>query len=76
MAVNVGESKEQAAAFAGKMKTNFPIVLDEDLTVSQKYGVVGIPLSLLVNSKGQVLGEYHGYARTLEADVEKALGEA
>ena len=73
LAVNVGESKEQADLFAKKMNLPFPVVLDEDSSVSQKYGVVGIPTSLLVNSQGRILGEYHAYTKQLESDVEKAL---
>ena len=73
VAVDSGESSAQAADFARKMNMAFPVVLDEDTAVSGKYGVVGIPMSLLVNSQGQVLGEYSAYSRKLEADVEKAL---
>ena len=73
LAVNVGESSRQASAFSDKMKLNFPIVLDEDMAVSQKYGLVGIPTSILVNSTGKILGVYHEFSHSLEADVEKAL---
>ena len=73
LGVNVGESRDQAAGFAEKMGLNFPIVLDEDSTVAQQYNVVGIPLSLLINSKGDVVGEYHAYTRQLEDDIEKTL---
>ena len=73
LAVNAGESSRQAALFRDKMKLNFPIVLDEDMAVSQAYGLVGIPVSFLVNSEGKVLGEYHGFTKELTADVEKNL---
>jgi peroxiredoxin len=73
LAVNVGESKEQASLFAQKMNIPFPIVLDEDSQVAEKYGLVGIPMSLLIDPSGRILGEYHSYTRQLETDVEKAL---
>ena len=76
LAVNVGESKEQATLFAEKMNIPFPIVLDEDSAVAERYGVVGIPFSLLIDPRGRLLGEYHAYSRQLESDVEKALAES
>jgi peroxiredoxin len=76
LAVDVGESAEQASSFAKKLGLNFPIVLDEDSSVAQNYGLVGIPVSYLVNSEGKVLGEYHGFSRKLVSDVEDSLKEA
>ena len=73
LAVNIGESRQQASLFAQKMNIPFPIVLDENNSVAEKYGVVGIPMSFLIDSQGRILGEYHSYTRELESDVEKAL---
>ena len=73
LAVDVGESAGQASAFAKKMGLNFPVVLDEDNTVAQNYGLVGIPVSYLIASDGKVLGEYHGFSRQLVTDVEDSL---
>ena len=57
------------------MGLNFPIVLDEDNTVAQNYGLVGIPVSYLIRSDGKVLGEYHGFSRKLVSDAEDSLKE-
>ena len=59
--------------FAKKIGINYPLALDEDNAISEEYGVVGIPTSLLIRSDGTVLGEYHAYTSQLESDVEKAL---
>ena len=75
LGVDVGESAEQASAFVKKMGINFPIVLDEDNTVAQNYGLVGIPVSYLVRSDGKMLGEYHGFSNKLVSDVEDSLKE-
>jgi peroxiredoxin len=72
LAVNVGESLNQVVGFAEKMKLNFPVLLDEDMSVSRQYGIVGLPTTLLINAQGQVLGEYHEGSR-FESDIEKAL---
>ena len=76
LAVNVGESPAQASAFAKRMGLNFPIVLDEDNTVAENYGLVGIPVSYLVSSEGKVLGEYHGFNKKMVTDVEDSLKES
>ena len=75
LAVNVGESREQAAAFKEKMGLNFPIVLDTDSVAAQAYNVVGIPFTVLVDSTGKVVDEYHSYSGKIEADVIKTLGD-
>lgn len=73
LGVDVGESHAKVSRFVEKMGINYPVVLDEDMDVTRQYGVVGIPTTLLVDSEGRVLGQYHGFTRRLVADVEKAL---
>ena len=73
LAVNSGESASQVAAFVKKHGINFPVVLDEDMVVSQSYGLVGIPTSFLVTSDGKIAGEYSGFTPKLVADVEKSV---
>jgi peroxiredoxin len=71
--VNVGESAKRVAPFAEKYGMTFPIALDEDQSVAEAYGVVGIPTTLLVASDGRVIGTYHAYTDQLVSDVEQAL---
>jgi peroxiredoxin len=71
--VDVGESAKRVAAFAEKNGMTFPVVLDEDQSVAEAYGVSGIPTTFLIASDGRVLGTYHAFTPQLEADVEEAL---
>ena len=73
LGVDVGESKTKVSNFAEKIGINYPVVLDPDMSVTERYSVVGIPTSFLVSSTGKILGEYHAYTPDLETDVEKAL---
>ncbi len=73
LALDMGESAEQAASFAVEHGLNFPIVLDTEITTAQKYGIVGIPVSILLDSTGKVLGQYNIYNEKLRADVEAAV---
>ena len=49
------------------------MLLDSDSQVSAAYGIVGIPTTYLMDSAGNIIGEYHGFTRKLESDVEKSL---
>ncbi|MBI3251997.1 MAG: TlpA family protein disulfide reductase [Candidatus Omnitrophica bacterium] len=73
LGVNVGESQGKVSAFAAKMGINYPVLLDEDQSVAENFRIVGIPTSLLVDSSGKILGEYHSASPQLFSDVEKAL---
>ena len=74
IAVNAGESASQAGAWAKKHGLNFPVALDEQMTVSQSYGLVGIPTSFLITSDGKIVGQYSGFTPKLVSDVERTLG--
>ena len=71
--VDTEESQKKVASFAKKFKINYPVLLDRDASVAAAYGIVGIPTTYLIDSAGNVLGEYHGFTRKLVSDVERAL---
>ncbi len=73
LGVDIGESQAKVAGFMKKMGMNYPVVLDTDQAVGERYQVVGIPTSYLYNSKGEMIGEYHSYSDELVRDIEKAV---
>ena len=73
LGVDVGESPTKVGNFVEKFGINYPVVLDSEMKVSESYRVVGIPTTYLMNSQGKIIGQYHGFTRDLESDVEKAL---
>ena len=73
LGVDVGESKAKVSNFVKKFGINYPVVLDSQMAVAMRYNVVGIPTSILVNSEGKILGQYHAYTTKMVADIEKAL---
>ncbi len=76
LALDMGESAEQASSFVKAHGLNFPVLLDPELATAQNYGIVGIPVSILLDSTGKVLGQYNIYNEKLRSDVEKALTTA
>ena len=73
LGVSVNDSRARAAAFVPKSGINYPIVVDEDGSVAEQYGIVGIPTSVLVSADKKIIGVYYGFTRQLEEDVEKIL---
>ncbi len=71
--IDVGESDKKVAAFKERFAINYPLQLDPSSEVAQEYGVVGLPVSVLVDSNGKILGQYHEFSDELISDVERAL---
>jgi peroxiredoxin len=55
LAVNVGEDKKIVAEFAKKNGYTFPILLDEGGKVSRQYKVRAIPVTYIINKKGELV---------------------
>ncbi len=62
LAVNAGETPDQAQEFIDFLKAPFVYGLDLDLTIADAYGVFGLPLSVFIDSEGVVQGVYNGHA--------------
>lgn len=58
-----------------KRSINYPVLMADRTTASDFGGVVGIPTSFLVNSKGMVVKKYPGYVShiILENDIKKIM---
>jgi peroxiredoxin len=53
--INVMESREKMTAYAKKHSLPYPTLLDRDGNVSRSYGVVGVPVKLLINRDGRII---------------------
>lgn len=76
----VGLSVDQGGAkvvkkLVKKKSINYPVVLADAITMQSFGGVYGIPVSFLVNKKGDVVKKYTGYVpiSVLEKDLRKIL---
>lgn len=69
LAVNVEESRQTILDFQKKHPMNYPILLDEEGDVAAKFGLAGIPASILAEKGGKVL--YFGFS--LPVNLEKLL---
>jgi peroxiredoxin len=60
LAVNVGQSRDTAAAFTSKIGVSYDVLLDPDSTVAKQYGVVGLPTSFVLGRDGTLRGKILG----------------
>lgn len=61
LAVNVGQSREAAAAFISRLKISYPALLDAKSVISHRYYVTAVPTTYILDRKGvirnKILGE-------------------
>ena len=69
LAINAGETREQAQAFIDFLDAPFNYGYDLDLTVSDAYGVYGLPLSIFIDAGGVVRAVYRGHADRQRLDT-------
>ncbi len=61
LGVNVEEDPKNATGFLKNFPVDFPVVLDNQNTVSQQYNVVAMPTTVLVDRDGNVRYLHKGY---------------
>lgn len=72
LAVNQGETKEQVEKFLTARGLKMSVALDADQGVAKKYGVDGIPHTVVIGRDGKVALVKTGY----EPEGEKKIAEA
>jgi thiol-disulfide isomerase/thioredoxin len=55
LAVNIQEKKADVETFMRRNKLTFPVALDQDGSIAQQYGVMGIPTSYILDRQGRIL---------------------
>jgi cytochrome c biogenesis protein CcdA/peroxiredoxin len=57
VAVNREESASTVSDFAGELGLNFPMLLDEDSTIQDLYGIVGYPSTFILDTDGVIVSK-------------------
>jgi thiol-disulfide isomerase/thioredoxin len=60
LAINVGETRDQAAGFANQLGLTFPILLDQDERLMDTLGIRDYPTSILVDGNGIIKAVHVG----------------
>ncbi|MDQ4078533.1 MAG: TlpA family protein disulfide reductase [Chloroflexota bacterium] len=58
--VNYEESAADARAFVEELDLDFPILLDQEGKLADKFRVVGLPTTFFINRDGQIIGSHIG----------------
>lgn len=61
LAINAGETREQAATFVSKYGLAFPILLDPNLALMDQFAIQDYPTSILVGKDGKIKVKHIGY---------------
>jgi peroxiredoxin len=68
LAIDVLESQKKAAAFAKRHDLPYPVLLDSNGKVMSSYGVLGVPVKILIDRSGRIIC---WNCRSLEALLKK-----
>jgi len=60
LAVNAGQSRDTAQAFAQRLGLSYFVLLDEDNSIGKRYGVTGVPTSYMLDKNGLVHAKFVG----------------
>ena len=55
LAINVGEDSDTIFSFTADYPVTFPLLLDKSGGVIDKYPVIGLPTSFIINPQGQIV---------------------
>lgn len=70
LALNFGEKAEKAEKLVKEMGLSFPILLDRDVEVAERYRVVSLPVSFFIDTKGIIKEQVFGGSLTLDQITE------
>lgn len=70
------EDRETVEAFLNTKDYTFPILLDPEGTISERYGVTALPTTFLVSEEGMVTRVRKGIDALLERQIQRIMGDA
>lgn len=77
LAINVDAERQDAESFLNGMATNFPIVLDPDGKLAERYDLMGMPSAVLIGRDGKLIHRHTGFREkdkpALDAAIQAAL---
>ncbi len=71
LGVNTDKEIKDARFVADRLKLNYVTLMGKDL--AEKYGVTGFPTLIVIDRKGNVVGQHVGYSATLKEELVKQV---
>jgi peroxiredoxin len=63
LSIDVGEKKDVVHTFVRERGLTSRFLLDEDISVSNRYGIRSHPVKFLIDAEGKVIGTAQGYRK-------------
>lgn len=60
LGVEVGEEWDAVQSFLNQVPVTYPILLDKDSAVSQKWKIIGLPATYLIDARGRIVEIING----------------
>jgi peroxiredoxin len=60
VAINVGEDEKKIQKFVDRYELAFPIAMDREQDVKQRYRVAGLPLTVAIDDQGKLIDRHEG----------------
>ncbi|MDX1810369.1 MAG: TlpA disulfide reductase family protein [Gammaproteobacteria bacterium] len=73
VAINLDQDHELAKRFLKKIPASFTVAYDPDGAIAEKYKVVGMPSSYIINREGLVVKSHLGFREKDTPDLEELL---
>jgi len=73
VAVNFMESGQQVRAFAEEQKLTYPMLLDKEAEIAGRYGVMRLPVSVLIGREGEVIAKAIGFKDWYKDDIRELV---
>ena len=73
IAINFEESAEQVTSFATERNLSFPLALDEDGAIHERYAIIGQPRTVILDERGVIIKTFHGIV--IQSQLEEILAE-
>ena len=76
LGIDANDTSSAARAFLAKMHVTYPAVSDPNGAVATRYGLFGLPTTVLISRSGKIVGRHIGelHADTLRAALRQAFG--
>lgn len=71
IAINFEESAAQITAFAEERQLSFPLALDEEGKIHERYAIIGQPRTVILNENGVIIKTFHGIV--IQSQLEEIL---
>lgn len=73
LGIAVNDDPDDSRAFARSVGVRFPLAVDRDATTGARYGVTGLPVTVLVGADGRIVSTVYGGVDRDDLDALAAL---